>query len=145
MSTTPPGLCSSRRRLPFPPPAVLAAFADPARLAAWWGPDGFTNTFAVCEFKPQGRWSFIMHGHDGTNYPNECLFLETGPDRVVIRHTCFPFFTLTITLAAAGGQTDLQWDQLFDDPAFLAAHADFLAACNAQNLDRLHRVLSRTG
>ena len=48
----------------------IDAFSDPVRLARWWGPAGFTNTFTICEFKPGGQWSFTMHGPDGTNYPN---------------------------------------------------------------------------
>jgi uncharacterized protein YndB with AHSA1/START domain len=33
---------------------VFAAFTDPKHLAQWWGPDGFTTTTSVFEFKPGG-------------------------------------------------------------------------------------------
>jgi len=40
------------RDIPASPEQVFAAIADPERLARWWGPAGFSNTFGVCEFKP---------------------------------------------------------------------------------------------
>ena len=61
------------------PEAVFAAFAAPERLATWWGPDGFRNTFETFEFKPGGQWRFIMHGPDGTDYPNESRFTQIEP------------------------------------------------------------------
>ncbi len=61
---------TTSREIPASVEHVFAAFSDPARLARWWGPAGFTNTFDVCEFKPGGQWSFTMHGPDGANYPN---------------------------------------------------------------------------
>lgn len=42
------------RTLPHAPAAVYAAFASPSLLAAWWGPQGFTNTFEVFEFRVGG-------------------------------------------------------------------------------------------
>src|SRR4029450_11050374 len=61
------------RKIAAPPSCVFAAFEDSARLAVWWGPAGFTNTFKTYEFKPGGKWSFTMHGPDGKNYPNEIV------------------------------------------------------------------------
>ena len=61
---------TAAREIPATPEEIFAAFSDPVRLARWWGPAGFTNTFTICEFKPGGQWSFTMHGPDGTNYPN---------------------------------------------------------------------------
>lgn len=61
------------RKIAAPPSTLFAAFEESARLAVWWGPAGFTSTFNTYEFKPGGRWSFIMHGPDGKNYPNEQL------------------------------------------------------------------------
>jgi uncharacterized protein YndB with AHSA1/START domain len=64
----------SHRVLPYPPRSVFEAFARPEVLARWWGPNGFTNTFEVFEFRPGGRWKFVMHGPEGSNHPNESVF-----------------------------------------------------------------------
>jgi hypothetical protein len=78
---------STERVLSANPQKVFAAFKQPDRLAQWWGPKDFTNTFEQFEFKPGGRWVFVMHGPNGANYPNESVFLEIQPDtRIVIEH-----------------------------------------------------------
>ncbi|MCA9449996.1 MAG: SRPBCC domain-containing protein, partial [Candidatus Omnitrophica bacterium] len=87
------------RHLSASPEAVFAAFEDPARLAQWWGPEGFSNTFEVFEFRPGGRWVFTIHGPDGKDYPNESEFLEIVPGSMVrLRHVCLPHYELSITL-----------------------------------------------
>jgi uncharacterized protein YndB with AHSA1/START domain len=68
-----------QRTIPYSPDEVYAAFADPIRLAKWWGPKDFTNTFEIFEFKVGGSWKFIMHGPDGSNYPNESVFRVLDP------------------------------------------------------------------
>ena len=135
------GVFVTSRLFPLPPAQILAAFAHPDRLATWWGPDGFRNTFEVFEFKPQGRWAFVMHGPDGTDYANDCIFLEASPQRIVIRHVTAPHFTLTITMVEADGHTRLDWHQAFDDPRVAAAVAPIVAPANEQNLNRLQAVL----
>ena len=139
------GIFKTSRLFPFTPAQVFAAFADADRLATWWGPDGFSNTFEVFEFKPQGRWTFVMRGPDGTHYPNDCTFLEASPQRIVIRHVTAPHFTLTITLTEADGQTRLDWRQAFDDPRVATAAAPIVVPANEQNLNRLQAVLLATG
>ena len=136
------GVCATSRRLPFTAAEIFAAFADASSLAAWWGPAGFTNTFELFEFKPQGRWCFTMHGPDGTDYVNENVFLETSPTRVVVRHVLVPHFTLTITLAESDGGSLLTWHQAIDDAQFAASVWHIIVPANEQNLDRLHAVLA---
>lgn len=46
---------NTSREIPATAEQVFAAISDPERLARWWGPAGFTNTFKVCEFKKGGR------------------------------------------------------------------------------------------
>lgn len=132
------------RSLPFPAQAIYNAFAAPDVLATWWGPDGFTNTFEVFEFTPGGLWRFVMHGPDGTNYPNESRFVELVPaQKVVIRHTCQPLFTLTVTLRPLAGDTELTWEQVFDDAQVAQAIKHIIEPANEQNLDRLTAALQR--
>jgi uncharacterized protein YndB with AHSA1/START domain len=68
------------REIPATPAAVFAAIADPQRLARWWGPDGFRNSFEVCDIRPGGAWKFTMHGPDGASYPNESVFFAIEPN-----------------------------------------------------------------
>ena len=105
---------NTSREIPATPEQVFAAISDPERLARWWGPAGFTNTFDVCEFKTGGQWSFIMHGPDGRNYQNENIFSEVQPpELVIIEHVSEPKFHLTIHLAPSGAGTLLSWSQTF--------------------------------
>ncbi len=128
----------STRDVRATPAAVFAAIQDPARLAKWWGPNGFTNRFAVFEFQPGGKWVFDMVGPDGTVYPNESVFEQIEADRqVVIRHVCQPHFTLTITLAPSSTGTLVNWLQVFADAAVAEAVRHIVAPANEQNLDRL--------
>jgi uncharacterized protein YndB with AHSA1/START domain len=136
------GICATSRLLPFPRSKVFEAFADATCLATWWGPEGFRNTFDVFEFRPQGQWKFVMHGPDGTDYPNESIFLDVSPARVVIRHVSAPHFTLTVTLADQAEATMLHWRQAFDDPKVAAAVWHIIEPANEQNLNRLHNALS---
>ena len=136
------GVCATSRLLPFASDKVFAAFAHADSLATWWGPDGFTNTFEVFEFKAQSHWKFVMHGPDGTDYANECVFQEVLPTKIVIRHTCEPLFTLTITLADDKGGTLLHWHQALDDPLLAQQIRHIIEPANEQNLNRLHKVLA---
>jgi Activator of Hsp90 ATPase homolog 1-like protein len=130
------------RQLSASPAQVFAAIADPAKLAQWWGPQGFSNRFTVFEFKVGGRWVFDMIGPDGTVYPNESVFAKIEADRqVLIQHTVPPIFSLSITLNAAANGTLLLWEQAFDDPAVAQAVRHIVEPANEQNLDRLAQVL----
>ncbi len=133
----------SHRVLPYPPQRVFEAFARPELLARWWGPSGFTNTFEVFEFKPGGRWKFVMHGPNGSNHPNESVFLELdAPSRLLIHHVSKPRYLLTVNLAAHQGGTAISWAQEFEDSAVAARIRHIVEPANEQNLDRLQAVLS---
>lgn len=130
--------------IPAAPAAVYAAFAAPQRLARWWGPDGFRNTFAVCDFRPGGARRFTMHAPDGKDYPNESQFLElVRSERVVIRHLNAPHFVLTVELRAEGQGTRVQWTQVFDDPVVAQAVRPIVEPANEHNLQRLAAEVAR--
>lgn len=126
------------RDIPATPAQVFAAISDPRRLARWWGPAGFRNTFHACDFTPGGRWSFVMHGPDGGHYPNESVFAEIeAPAKVVVQHVSEPVFRLTVTLAATDAGTRVDWLQEFGNPEVAARVAHIVVPANEQNLDRL--------
>jgi uncharacterized protein YndB with AHSA1/START domain len=129
---------NTSREIPATIEQVFAAISTPARLSRWWGPAGFTNTFNVCEFKNGGRWSFIMHGPDGQNYPNENVFTEIEPpSKVVIQHVMEPHFYLTITLASSAAGTLVSWSQVLESEEFAKRVEHIIVPSNEQNLDRL--------
>ena len=126
------------RDIPASPEAVYAAIQDPVRLARWWGPDGFTNTFHTFEFRPGGSWLFTMHGPDETDYPNQSEFLELVPNALVrLRHVNEPLFELSIALEPSATGTLLTWVGVFENPAFSESMRSFLEGANEQNLNRL--------
>ena len=132
------------RILLFSPTAGYAAFSSPELLAQWWGPEGFSNTFEVFEFKAGGQWKFVMHGPDGKSYPNESVFAQLEPgSKIVIEHVCAPLFTLTVKLDALAEGTHLSWEQVFADGATAQAVRHIVEPANEQNLDRLTRVLTQ--
>ena len=126
------------REIPASPDEVFAAFRDPERLARWWGPAEFTNSFNVCEFNPGGRWSYVMHGPNGGNYRNESVFAEVvPPEKVVIQHISEPKYRLTITLTPSVGGTTVSWVQVFEKPDVASRIKHIVEPANEQNLDRL--------
>lgn len=131
------------REFDYPRNAVFGAFMDPERLARWWGPKDFTNTFQEFDFRPGGQWRFVMHGPNGTDYPNQSEFAEIVPgERIVLNHLNTPEFQLTISFAETAGRTTLTWRQRFAHAAAFERARSFLIEANEQNFDRLNAVLA---
>lgn len=123
---------------------VFAAISHPERLARWWGPAGFTNTFNICDFKNGGRWSLIMHGPDGKNYPNENVFAEIEPLRkVIIQHASEPKYRLTIALTPSAAGTVVSWSQTFESSEVARRIEHIVVPANEQNLERLSDEVRR--
>ena len=104
-----------------PRPLVFEAYTDPRHLTHWWGPDGFTTTTRF-EFRPGGVWDFVMHGPDGTDYPNWIQWREIEPPgRLVYLHgerTDDPrAFVSTVTLVERGGATEVTMRAVFQTKA----------------------------
>jgi Activator of Hsp90 ATPase homolog 1-like protein len=84
-----------------------------------------------------------MHGPDDTNYPNENIFLDiVEPKKIVIRHDCNPYFTLTVTIEEIEGCALLNWEQDFDDEAIAKNVAPIVEPANEQNLDKLQALVT---
>ncbi|HYD03778.1 MAG TPA: SRPBCC domain-containing protein [Alphaproteobacteria bacterium] len=65
---------------------VFKAFGDKKNIVKWWGPNGFTTTTKKMNFKVGGTWEYIMHGPDGTDYPNRMKYLEINPNKIKYLH-----------------------------------------------------------
>jgi uncharacterized protein YndB with AHSA1/START domain len=66
---------------------VWQAMVDPRHVVQWWGPNGFTTTIEKMDVRPGGVWKHVMHGPDGTDYPNSSVFREVVmPERIVYSH-----------------------------------------------------------
>ena len=109
----------------------------------WWGPNGFTNTFESFDFHPGGQCEFVLHGPDGTNYPNLNEFVEIVPDRrVVVRHVSGHPFDLTVTLSDESGKTRVSWRQEFPNATEYESVRLYVVPANEQNLDRLVAIVT---
>ena len=63
---------------------VWDAWTDPRHIAAWWGPEGFQTRVEGVDLRPGGRWSYVMIGPDGAEYPVCGVFREIVPlERIV--------------------------------------------------------------
>ena len=75
------------REFQAPRELVWNAMTQPEHVVRWWGPRGFTSTIETMDFRVGGVWKFVMHGPDGTDYPNEHQFQEIVlHEKIVMSH-----------------------------------------------------------
>jgi uncharacterized protein YndB with AHSA1/START domain len=90
---------------------VWSVWTDAGHLAKWWGPDGFTITTERLDVRTGGDWKFVMHGPDGTDYPNWIRFTEVKkPDFMRHEHGATEGdiqFTALITFEDQGQKTKI--------------------------------------
>ena len=55
---------------------VFEAWTNPEHLNRWFGPKGFTLTTQEIDVRVGGRWRFVFHGPDGTDYDNRVVFVR---------------------------------------------------------------------
>jgi uncharacterized protein YndB with AHSA1/START domain len=139
------------RLLHAPRELVFEVFTNPDHVSKWWGPSGFTNTLLVLDLRPGGEWRHIMHGPDGTDYPNRSVFKEiVRPERLVFTHgkgleNDPDMFLATVTFEARGSKTMLTMRMLFNTAAELKKVVTEYHAIEGgnQNMDRLEAYLVR--
>ena len=74
------------RRIPAPPAAVFAAWIEPERVKAWWGPNGMTTPEAEVDARKGGIHRTLMRDAAGKEYPNRLVIEEIEPPhRLVFR------------------------------------------------------------
>ena len=109
------------RLLDAPRETVWKLWTEPAHVAEWWGPSGFTTTIHEMDVRPGGRWRHTMHGPDGTDHTNSVVFVEVRePERIAYLHgtpgEADHFFT-TVLFADEGGKTGVTIRALFPSAA----------------------------
>lgn len=97
---------------------VWQAWTREEHKAKWWGPNGFTTTTSEMEVRPGGVWRFIMHGPDGTDYPNLAEYTEVvEPELLVYTHgdgvTRERDFHVTVTFTEEEGRTNVTSRMVF--------------------------------
>ena len=92
---------------------VWKAWTDPAMLARWWGPHGFTNPRCEADVRAGGKILIHMQAPDGTIFPMTGTFDEVAePECLVFRAvpvddngTALLESLTTVTFHDLGGRT----------------------------------------
>lgn len=73
------------RIIAAPRERVFKAWTDPAYLAQWWGPHGFTTPSCEVDARPGGHYRIVMRSEDGVEYPLRGEYREiVEPERLVM-------------------------------------------------------------
>ena len=142
---TAPRAIAATRVFDAPRDLVWRMWTEPDQVAQWWGPDGFTTSIDTMKVRPGGEWTFVMHGPDGRDYPNEIVYLEVvRPERLVYDHGPAPRFRTTVTFADLGKKTRLTMRGVFATAALRNKVAKEFGAVEGmqQTLGRLAEVLA---
>ena len=145
MTTTSESEIVSSRIFNSPRELVFRAWSEPDHLKNWWGPKGFTNTFSEFDLRVGGKWSFIMHGPERGNYPNECEFISIEKPTLVAwkRHSKPLFQVVAAFEEVSAGKTKIIFKQIFDSAAECNKLKPFVGDKNEENFDRLEVELAK--
>jgi uncharacterized protein YndB with AHSA1/START domain len=132
-----------------PVQAVWDAWTDPAQVAQWWGPRGFTLTSHSKDLRVGGHWSYTMHGPDGTDYPNRTTYFEVEPlARLVYDHGANenqpPLFRVTVLFAEIDGKTHMDMTMALESAEAAVQTRHFIKAAGGNGTwDRLDEFLTK--
>ncbi len=98
------------RMFDAPRGVVFKALTDPELVSKWWGPRRCETSVDHDEVRPGGRWRYLNHDTDGTEYGFNGVYHDVvSPERIVRTfefegmpgHVCLE----TLTLEEVGGRT----------------------------------------
>lgn len=132
------------RIFPVNQSTLFKAFSDPGRLAQWWGPAGFTNTFSEFDFREGGKWNFIMHGPEQGNYQNSIEFVKISePELIAWKRHSKPLFNVEFSFEKLDeNNSKLIFRMIFDTEDECNKMKKFVVDKNEENFDKLEEVLS---
>lgn len=129
---------------------VWEAWTDPEQVAKWWGPRGFTITTHHKDVRTGGTWDYIMHGPDGTDYPNIAKYLEVEKyQRMVYDHGGYhdrpALFRVTVIFTEINGKTKLDFTMACPTAEAATETKKFIKQAGGESTwDRLAEYLSPT-
>jgi len=144
IKTTPDCEIVSSRIFNFSRELTFRAWSEPEHLKYWWGPAGFTNTFIEFDFRVGGKWSFIMHGPEKGNYPNECEFIKIEkPSIIAWKRFSKPHFQVLATFEQVSeDKTKIVFKMLFNSADECGKLKPFVVDKNEENFDKLEVELA---
>ena len=126
---------------------VFAAFSDPDNMSTWWGPNGFTTTTYEMRFEVGGVWRYMMHGPDGTDYPNKIAYTDiVAPEWIRYDHGTFDKveFRTELHFEERGDKTELTMRMIGFSAEQLEQMKKYGASeGGSQTLDRLESYLAK--
>ena len=139
INTTPDCEIVTTRIFDFSRELVFRAWSEAEHLKNWWGPAGFTNTFNEFDFRVGGKWSFIMHGPEKGNYPNECESLKIeNPSLIAWNRISKPHFQVLATFdEVSDRKTKIIFKMLFNTADECGKLKPFVVDKNEENFDKL--------
>jgi len=133
----------SSRVINAPIDDVFDAYANPKKLARWWGPNGFTLTTESIDLNEGGQWRFVFTGPDGTHYKNHLIFQRIErPHLFVVDHLSGPKYHGTVTFDTIDNKTRVTMYWTFESDDVFAKIKDAVVAGNEGNFDRLSEVVA---
>jgi len=128
---------------------VWDAWTDPAQVAQWWGPRGFTLTTHSKDLKPGGHWHYTMHGPDGTDYPSKTKYFEVEKcAKLVYDHggndEQAPLFRVTVLFSTVDGKTKMDMTMTLPTPEAAEETRKFIKKAGGDaTWDRLAEYLEK--
>ena len=102
---------SITRLIAAPPETVYRVWTE--RTGEWWAPKPYTTPVVELDLQPGGRGRMDMRAPDGTDMPNEGIFLEVVPNQKLVFTDAFkagwipqdPFMVVIVTFEPEGAGT----------------------------------------
>jgi len=131
---------------------IFRAYTDPALMARWWGPHGFTIEVCELNVRPGGAWRIHHRAPDGSEYRFKGQYREVAePERLVSTFGMDGMFedkliVDSLTLEEKDGRTRLtavsRFESMADRDAMLETGMEEGAG---QSFDRLADLLRTFG
>jgi uncharacterized protein YndB with AHSA1/START domain len=146
MNEQPNGLVLKLKHvLDSPRERIFKLLTEPAELAKWWGPHGFTTPEVELDLSVGGRYRFTMQPPEGEAFHLSGEFIEIAPPTRLVYTFCWDEpdpddreTVVVLSLAAVGDATEVSLSQgEFATDERLALHRNGWA----DSLEKLGKVI----